>query len=87
MTVTFSLFWVPMRRDAEPVRHLQANGEIAARRGWVTLKHGELRARTDYRRRRPPRNGVRGKRVFFLRMIVRDAGEKQTRPNEQSSHC
>src|SRR6266853_6785923 len=44
---------VPMGRNAEPIRHLQATCEVAAGRGWVTLEHGELRARTDYRRRRP----------------------------------
>src|SRR5712672_2655916 len=79
--------WMPMGRNAEPIRHLQANCKVTAGRGWVTLEYGELRARANDRRRRTPRDGLRGKRVFFVRMIVRGAGEKQTRPSEQSSHC
>jgi hypothetical protein len=77
---------VPMGRDAEAIRHLQANCEVAAGGGGVAFEHGELRTRAHDRRRRPPGNGIRGERIFFVRMIVRGTGEKQPRPSEQSSH-
>src|SRR5438046_5897816 len=73
-------FRMKMRRDAEPVRHLQANGEVAGRGGWVAFEHGELRTRSHHWRRRPPGNGIRGECIFFVRTIVRGTGEKQTRP-------
>ena len=62
---------VKMGRDAEPIRHLQANREVAGRGGWVAFEHGKLRTRTHNGRCRPPGNGIRGECVFFVRMIVR----------------
>src|SRR5512137_2384471 len=77
---------VPMGRDTEPVRHLQANRETAGRGSWVALEYGKLRTRTHNGRCRPPGNRIRGECVLFVRVIVRGAGECQPRPREYSSY-
>ena len=66
---------VPMGCDAKAIRHLQSNGEVAAGGGWVAFEHGKLRARAHHRRRRPPGNGIRCECIFFVRTIVRGAGD------------
>ncbi len=71
---------VPMGRDTEPIRHLQANREVAGRCSWVTFEYGELRTRTHNRRRWPPRNGFRRESIFFVSVIVRGTGEKPAPP-------
>ena len=73
MMVTFSRLRVPMGRDAEPIRHLQANGVVAAGSGWVALEHRKLRAWTHNRRRRTPGNGLRGEYVLFVQDAPRVA--------------
>src|SRR5580765_3653939 len=78
---------VPMGRDAEPIRHLQANREVARGGGWVAFQDGELRAGTHHWRRRTPWNGIRGERICFVRVIMCGTGEGQPRPRENSSHC
>ena len=64
-------FRVKMRRDAEPIRHLQANGEVASRGSGVPFEHGKLRPRAHNGRCRAPRNRVGSECVFFVRVIVR----------------
>jgi len=78
---------VPMRRDTEPIRHLQANRKIASRGSWVTFEYGKLRTWTYNGRCRPPGDGIRCECVFFVRVIVRGADECQPRPREYPSHC
>jgi hypothetical protein len=78
---------VKMRRDAETVRHLQANREVAGGGGWVAFEYGELRARTNNGWRRSPGNSIRRERVSLMRVSLRNRGDKLARPGEKSSYC
>src|SRR5215470_11695577 len=78
---------VTMGRDTEPIRHLQTNREVAGRGRWVAFEYGKLRTRTHNGRCRPPGNRIRGECVFFVRLLMRGAGEHQPHPREYSSHC
>ena len=55
---------VKVGRDAEPVRHLQANREVAGGGGWVAFEHGKLCAGT-HNGRCGPQGMVSGVNAFF----------------------
>ena len=74
---------VPMGRDAEAIRHLQANREVAGGGARVAFEYGKLRAGTYDWRRRAPGNGVRREWVLLVRIIVRGDGEKPVPRHEE----